>query len=161
VKYTDPDGNKINKLTDEQWTIVKTNLYNLSSNLETIINELDNCNNDISNLNQDILNSAKKYLSSQFGKLPLDINVLKTQLVQQKEHIDSLTRDDFKYDDKTGAFAYTYPFFDDIFLGDLFFDAKDSGGFDTKEGTILHESTHFMWILGTTDLTYIKNEIEI
>ena len=47
VKYVDPDGRKVRKLTDGQWTIVKTNLDNLSANLGTLINKLDACANDV------------------------------------------------------------------------------------------------------------------
>ena len=159
VKYTDPDGKKIHKLTDLQWTVVKNNLNNLSANLGTLITKLDECNNTAENLDSKIIDSARMYITSEFGSLPLDISAMKSILSNLKKHIDSLDRNDFRYDDKTNAFAYTNPFFDDIYLGDIFFETPDSGGYDTKEGTILHEVTHYIFMLRTADYTYKDEEM--
>ena len=159
VKYTDPDGKKITKLSDDKWNDVKRNLDNLVEKLNTLIGKIDSCDGDVSKLDSRILESAKTYLTSEFGNLPLDLPVLGEILNHQKEHLESLDRDDFRYDDKTDAYGYTFIFFKDIYLGDLFFNAKDSGGFDTKEGTILHESTHYFWGLGTKDWTYYKDKM--
>ena len=78
-----------------------------------------------------------------------------------KNHIDKLSYNDFRYDDKTSAYAYTSPLSNNIWLGDEFFNASDTGGFDTKEGTILHEVTHFSKTLWTKDITYIKDEMKL
>lgn len=159
VKYTDPDGEKVTKLSDDKWNDVKRNLDNLVEKLNTLIGMIDSCDGDVSKLDPRILESAKTYLTSEFGNLPLDLSVLSEILNHQKGHLESLDRDDFKYDDKTDAYGYTFILFKDIYLGDLFFNAKDSGGFDTKEGTILHEATHYIFMLWTADYTYKDEEM--
>ena len=126
MRYVDPNGRKIYKLTDEQWAVVDNTLTNLSTNLGAIIDELDASFGDIKKLNPEITNSARTFLTSEFGSLPLD----------------------------TSSYAYTYFISNDIWLGDIFFRAPDTGGFDTKEGTMLHEATHFFMTLWTTDFTY-------
>ena len=121
VKYTDPDGRATYKLTDAQWAIVEGAKNRTVSNLDKIIEALNNCDNDKSKLDSKILESAQTYLHSEFGSLPLDLSVLANKLDKLKKHIDSLTRDDFRYDDETNSYAYTYGVIDDIWLGDLFF----------------------------------------
>ena len=154
VRYVDPDGREIHKLTEEQWEVVDKTLTNLSANLGSIIDELDASFGDIKKLNPEIINSARTFLTSEFGSLPLDISFLSSKLKDLKSHIDKLDYNDFHYDDNTSSYAYTYFISNDIWLGDIFFRAPDTGGFDTKEGTILHEATHFFMTLWTTDFTY-------
>ena len=154
MRYVDPDGREIHKLTEEQWEVVDKTLTNLSANLGSIIDELDASFGDIKKLNPEIINSARTFLTSEFGSLPLDISFLSSKLKDLKSHVDKLDYNDFHYDDKTSSYAYTYSIFNDIWLGDIFFSAPDTGEFDTKEGTILHEATHFFMTLWTTDFTY-------
>ncbi|MGF7110069.1 M35 family metallo-endopeptidase [Treponema pedis] len=158
MKYIDPDGRATHTLTDAQWAIVEDAKNRTVSNLDKIIETLNNCGNDKSKLDPKILESAQTYLHSEFGTLPLDLPLLADMLNELKEHINSLTRDDFRYDDATSSYAYTFMFTDDVWLGDLFFAAPDTGAFDTKEGTLLHEATHYFWGLGTFDWTYSKKE---
>ena len=160
VKYTDPDGRAIHKLTDEQWAIVENAKNRTVGNLDKIIEALNNCDNDISKLDPKILESAQTYLHSEFGSLPLDLPLLADTLNELKEHIGSLTRDDFRYDDATSSYAYTSIFTDDVWLGDRFFAAPDTGDFDTKEGTLLHEVTHYFLGLGTFDSTYNHEQMK-
>lgn len=44
----------------------------------------------------------------------------------------------------------------------MYFNAKQSGDYDSQEGTILHEVTHHFSVLGTFDITYnYKKMIEL
>jgi len=159
VRYVDPDGRKINSLTDQQWEQVKDVKDSLVENLNTIVMQIENANYDIDKVDSSIVAAAKKYLTSEFGSFPCDLSVLASTLKAVSKHIDGLSRSDFKYDDaEENTYAYTFPLFDNIYLCDLYFSASDNGK-DTKEGTILHEVTHFFWGLATKDHTY--NHLEM
>ena len=156
----DPDGKKISRLSDEQWELVKSVKDNLVANLNAIVMQIENANYDIDKVNPQIVTIAKKYLTSEFGSLPGDLGALASTLKAVSKHIDRLSRSDFKYDDaRENTYAYTFPLFDNIYLCDLYFSASDKGN-DTKEGTILHEATHFFWGLATKDHSYYEYDMK-
>ena len=160
VTYIDPDGMKINNLTDDQWEQVKNTKDNLVSNLNILVVRIQDANYDVEKLDSSILTAAKKYLTSEFGTLPADLSVLASTLKDLSNHIDGLKRTDFKYDDaEQDAFAYTFPLLDNIYLCDVYFNNASDSGKDTKEGTILHEVTHYFWGLSTKDHTYVEREM--
>ena len=160
VRYADPDGRERKNLSDEQWEIVQFTKENLVKKLSNIIDQLKSCEGDLEKLDSKIIDAARMYLTSEFGTLPMDTKILADILQEGKEHIEKLTREDFKYDDKTKNYAYTFSFFYTITLGKLFFVAPDSGTIDTKEGIILHESTHYFKWLFTVDPTYDNTEMK-
>ena len=160
VRYVDPDGRERKNLSDEQWGIVQFTKENLVKKLSNIIDQLKSCEGDLEKLDSKIIDAARMYLTSEFGTLPMDTKILADILQEGKEHIEKLTREDFKYDDKTKNYAYTFSFFYTITLGKLFFVAPDSGTIDTKEGIILHESTHYFKWLFTVDPTYDNTEMK-
>lgn len=100
----------------------------------------------VEKLDPSIVIAAKKYLTSEFGELPADLSVLASTLRDVSNHIDKLERSDFKYDDKEKYYAYTFSLFNDIYLCDKFFNIAGDKGKDTKEGTILHEVTHYFFV---------------
>lgn len=161
VKYTDPDGRKLHDLTDEQWEIVKRNLDSLISNISDIISQLNQSNGDVNKLDPKLVKAVQTYLCSEFGRLPLDTCTLAAQLQKGKEHIQNLKKEDFKYDDSTRYFGYCRPLviFSKIRLGKIFFESADSGTYDSKQGILFHEATHYIGWLWTADPTYDGDEM--
>ena len=142
-------------LSHSQWMDVSKNLNNISKNLDTLIKELDSSNGNIENVSETIKDSAKQYLSKDFGSQIEDIQNLSNNLTSIKNEIDSLERNDFKSNIDSNIYAWTYPFVSKkITLGSMYFNAKQSGDYDSQEGTILHEVTHHFSVLGTFDITY-------
>ena len=76
MKYTDPDGRKISRLSDKQWEQVKGVKDSLVANLNAIVMQIENANYDIDKVNPQIVAVAKKYLTSEFGSLPGDLGAL-------------------------------------------------------------------------------------
>jgi len=161
VRYIDPDGRKTYSLTDGQWETVKAAKESVSNNLNSLILELRNSGNDITKVNENVIKSARLYLSSEFGGGIIDCTELADRLESIKKQIDKLERKDFTYDDKKCTyFAKTNPFSGKIKLFDLFFEAPTDIGKDTKEGTILHEATHSIFVFATFDVTYDEEKMK-
>ncbi len=161
VRYADFYGKKTSLLTDKQWEQVSDALSRLSANLETIIKSLSSVDKstDLSIFNKKIVEAAKCFINSNFGDNNYDFKGLAHLLSRVKLRVDSLSRTDFLYNDKMDSYAWTYPFFSkQITLGNKFFDAIMTDGYDTKEGIILHEVTHQFSLFGTIDITYDFSE---
>ena len=153
VKYRDPDGRKINGLTDDQWNTVKQDIDSAVNNLNDIIQQLSDFNTGKTDtLSQDMLFAANEYLGVDFS-LPLDAKELGSRLTDIRDYLGSLDRSDFRYDDKTKSYAYVFAFGDKMFLGDKYFSSSNTGN-DTRQGTLIHEGTHKFQILFTNDRGY-------
>jgi len=153
VKLIDPDGRDIQELTDEQWNIVKKDIDSVVENLDNIIQELADFDaGKINVLSPDLLTAANDFLGVDFS-LPLDARELGRALTDIKDHLGSMTRDDFRYDSSTTKYAWTIPFGEKIYLGNEYFNSTNNG-YDTRQGTLVHEATHKFKVRGTFDWAY-------
>ena len=177
VRYVDPDGNfptpkmfydmieqnlPYKNLSDAQWDSVKMARDRAVTNLGTMVKTLRSCNNDTSRLDSRMTAIAQCYIHSELGSLPLDWSELANRLEDIKTHLESLERYDFTYDAwQKDTYAYTFPLTKRIWLCKTFFAADDCNGRDNKEGTLIHEVTHNIWVLGTFDLKGYIHDDEI
>jgi hypothetical protein len=151
IKYTDPDGSKTHALTDKQWSIVQTAIAATVKNLDSMIGQLNDFSaGNSSALTPKMLDAAQTFLGVDFS-LPLDASEISRNLESIKDNLSSMTRDDFKYDDKTTAFAITNPFTGSMKLGDEFFNADAGNGNDNQQGVLVHETTHVLKVRGNGD----------
>ena len=144
VKYTDPDGNEIHELTDDQWTVVRKSLEEAINDLTVVVDQLS----DFSTKDDDkLIEAAKTYLGRDFSTTE-DYIYLKSQCKSLINRLKKMNRENFKFDDfdsdpkKMNIYGWCiFGIGKNIYLGRAFFDSKDSGN-DTKTGTIIHEATH-------------------
>jgi hypothetical protein len=172
VKYVDPTGKDIHQLTDGQWTQVKNALDRAVNDLDIMINELqDFMDGKTETLSQRMLDGAKRYMDVDFDKKD-DVIRMINSLGKIRNSLASLKRDDFRYNDfvfhvtafgsttsfvdnesRNGIYGYTVPLFRKIYLGDKFFNAGTSG-IDTRQGILIHERSHNLFVLATNDRAY-------
>jgi RHS repeat-associated protein len=150
VKYVDPDGEKINELSEKQWNTVKQDINDVVNNLNIIIQELtDFESGKIDALSSDLVSASQDFLGVDFS-LPFDARHLGKYLTKIRDSLGSMTRNDFRYNDSTDDYALTLPWGNRIYLGNKYFSSTNSG-YDTRQGTLIHEKTHKFTILATND----------
>ena len=156
VKLVDPDGRDTGSpLSEDQWNKVSQARTEALSNLNLMIRDIGLYANDqIDNLSPEIVQGAKDWLG-------IDINDKKTamkladDLEKIRDNLASKSRDDFRVlDPDGGATAMVYPLGKHIHLYPDFFELSDGvrgagANQRTKQGTLVHEATHFFAVFGT------------
>jgi hypothetical protein len=147
-------------LTDEQWADVQLVRDTVLFHLDSMIQEInDYVSGDSQSISPEITQGAKEWLGIELFN-SRDFKKFANDLTKIRDNLASKKRSDFKmYPAKGDYYAEVFSSGSHIHLRPEFFNLPNSSlTRHTKQGALIHEITHFMFVLATVDLTYNVGE---
>jgi len=173
IRYVDPNGRqseentrpRIDTLNQREWEFVRTALDQTVGYLDTMINDLNSyANGSTSSVSPEMRQYTREWLGIELDSTVKATN-LAGDLTRIRNHLASRTIDDFRKDNANYSdFAYKELLEPYIYLTNNFFSTRDiarpttrqqiinGSDIDTRQGILVHESTHFIYVLNTDDI---------
>lgn len=104
---------------------------------------------------------ARAFISTYLKIKPKNLDTFRDNFIKPiRVAVNNLKQKNFLNDINENCFAYVYPNDSEhiIYLGKDFWDASVKG-FNSRAGTLIHEASHWLNVLGTEDYAYGEDEV--